>query len=73
MGIAVVTIISWFRGTEVTYFPDTPDGDARYEYFKQIVRIESLDMLVTPFTSDLASTALPLFTFFYVDFLGVSQ
>lgn len=71
-GIGVVTVISWFRNTAVTYFPDTPDGDARFEYFKQVVRIEGLDMLVTPFSSDLASVALPLLTFFYVDFLGVS-
>ena len=71
-GIGVVTVISWFRNTAVTYFPDTPEGDARFEYFKQIVRVEGLDMLVTPFSSDLASVALPLLTFFYVDFLGVS-
>jgi AGZA family xanthine/uracil permease-like MFS transporter len=71
-GIGVVTVVSWFRNTGVTFFSDDDAGDARFEYFKQIVRIEGLDKLVLPFTTDLASVALPLFTFFYVDFLGVS-
>lgn len=40
IGIGFVTIISWFRGTGVTYFPDNAAGDARYDYFKQVVSIE---------------------------------
>ena len=30
IGIGFVTVVSWFRNTAVTYFPDTPAGDARY-------------------------------------------
>ncbi len=42
-GIAFVTIVSWFRGTEVTYFPYTEAGDARFDYFKKVVDITGLD------------------------------
>lgn len=36
-GILFVTFISWFRGTKVTYFPYTPNGESSYNYFKKIV------------------------------------
>jgi hypothetical protein len=36
-GIAYVTIISWFRGSsQVTYFPHTEEGQARFDYFKKV-------------------------------------
>lgn len=71
-GIALVTIISWFRGTTVTYFPDNPAGNARFEYFKKVVDVTGLDQIITPFTSDLANAGLALFTMLYVDFLDTS-
>ena len=71
-GIALVTIVSWFRGTEVTYFPYTEAGNARFEYFKKVVDITGLDMIIAPFTSDLANAGLALFTMLYVDFLDTS-
>ncbi|KAK9119947.1 hypothetical protein Scep_018040 [Stephania cephalantha] len=43
-GLIFVTVISWFRGTKVTIFPNTPQGDTAFEYFKKVVdfhRIES--------------------------------
>ncbi|KAG7351012.1 xanthine/uracil permease family protein [Nitzschia inconspicua] len=72
IGIAFVTIVSWFRNTAVTYFPDTPAGDARFEYFSQVVAFENMDMLIAPFTSDLKSAGVALITFLYVDFLDTS-
>jgi len=71
-GIGLVTIISWPRGTAVTYFPDTPAGDARFAYFSKVVDIAPLDKIVTPYTSDLANAGLALFTMLYVDFLDTS-
>ncbi|KAJ0977307.1 hypothetical protein J5N97_012781 [Dioscorea zingiberensis] len=35
-GIVVVTLVSWFRNTSVTMFPNTPLGDANYDYFKRV-------------------------------------
>ncbi|KAK1740656.1 xanthine/uracil permease-related protein [Skeletonema marinoi] len=64
-GIALVTIVSWFRNTAVTYFPDDDAGNARFDYFKKVVDITGLDMIITPFTSDLAnagSLSLQCFT-----------
>jgi AGZA family xanthine/uracil permease-like MFS transporter len=49
-GIGFVTFISWFRDTSVTYFPNTEDGDARFDYFKQVVRVEPLENLLANYT-----------------------
>ena len=62
VGIVFVTVISWFRGTAVTYFTDDDLGDARFNYFKKIVSIEQFDKTLTPFTSDLSSVGVALIT-----------
>jgi AGZA family xanthine/uracil permease-like MFS transporter len=72
VGIGLITAISWFRNTAVTYFPDTDEGDARFDYFKQVVSIESLDKVLTPYTSELGEVGVALITFLYVDFLDTS-
>mmetsp|Transcript_20641 Transcript_20641/g.31120 ORF Transcript_20641/g.31120 Transcript_20641/m.31120 type:complete len:428 (-) Transcript_20641:139-1422(-) len=71
-GIALVTIVSWFRNTAVTYFPDDDAGNARFDYFKKVVDITGLDMIITPFTSDLANAGVAIVTMLYVDFLDTS-
>ena len=71
-GIGLVTIVSWFRGTGVTYFPDDAAGDARFDYFKKVVDITGLDLIITPFTSDLTNVGLAIVTMLYVDFLDTS-
>ncbi|KAK7043065.1 hypothetical protein VNI00_008803 [Paramarasmius palmivorus] len=43
IGIFIVSIISWPRPTAVTYFPHTPQGDARFDYFKQVVTFHRID------------------------------
>lgn len=71
-GIALVTVVSWFRGTAVTYFPDNEQGNARFDYFKKVVDITGLDMIITPFTRDLAGAGVAIVTMLYVDFLDTS-
>eukprot|EP01083_Nonionella_stella_P041144 111577_1 len=44
VGIFFVSFVSWFRGTKVTYFPDTIDGDRKFEYFKQIFHWHSIEL-----------------------------
>lgn len=56
----------------MTYFPDTEAGDARFEYFKQVVDIAPVNLLLAQFTSNLAGAGLALFTMLYVDFLDTS-
>ena len=43
IGILFVAFISWFRNTDVTYFPDTTAGDDKFEYFKKVVRFHSIE------------------------------
>lgn len=42
-GILLVTAVSWFRNTTVTAFPNTPSGDAAYDYFKKVVDIHKIE------------------------------
>ena len=47
IGIGFVTVISWFHGTAVTYFPDTDMGNERFQYFQKIVSVENLSSITT--------------------------
>lgn len=72
VGILFVTIVSWFRNTAVTFFPDTAAGDAKFEYFSKVVNIEPIDKLLVQFSGDLGSVGLALVTFFFIDFLDTT-
>jgi AGZA family xanthine/uracil permease-like MFS transporter len=72
IGISFITILSWFRNTSITYFPDTPAGDARFDYFTKVVAVAGMDKLFFPYTSKIGDAILALFTFLYVDFLDTS-
>ena len=71
-GILFVTFVSWFRNTAVTFFPDNAEGDARFDYFSQVVAIEPMDMLLVKYSGDLKGAAVALITFLYVDFLDTT-
>ena len=68
----IVTTSYQSRGTAVTYFPDNEVGNARFDYFKKVVDLPGLNLIITPFTSELANAGLALFTMLYVDFLDTS-
>lgn len=73
--IGFVTFISWFRATEVTFFPDTDGGNNRFDYFKKIVSVESLEMVTNKYDfSELKGTqaAIATITMLYIDFLDTS-
>merc|ERR1712232_1031089 len=67
-----VTIISWFRNSLITYFPDDDGGNARFEYFSKVVSIEPVNSLLLNYTSDLKTVAGALITFLYIDFFDTS-
>ena len=72
VGILFVTIISWFRNTAVTFFPDNDVGDARFDYFSNVVALEPINKLWVKFSGDLGNIWTALITFFLIDFLDTT-
>ncbi|KAF4980625.1 hypothetical protein FDECE_17841 [Fusarium decemcellulare] len=76
IGIALVSILSWPRNTSITYFPYTPEGDSRFEFFKQVVvwhpMEKTLNQLEWAFDAPASQFALALFTFLYVDIIDAT-
>lgn len=85
IGIAFATILSWFRGTKVSYFEDNvyplagggglKGGDYRFEYFKKVVKLEQIKD--TWFQWDFGDMkggdlGIALITFLYVDLLDTT-
>merc|ERR1719232_784425 len=69
VGISFVTIISWFRNTAVTYFPDNDVGDARFDYFSKVASIEPVNLLFFNYGPLTPDVGVALITFLYIDFL----
>ncbi|XWW96692.1 hypothetical protein V2A60_004669 [Cordyceps javanica] len=76
IGIALVSVISWPRNTAVSYFPDTKEGDSRFEFFKQVVAWHPLTRVANQLEWDIQTSgsnfALTLFTFLYVDIIDAT-
>lgn len=74
-GIVFVTLVSWFRGTAVTYFPHSPLGDEKYSYFKKVVdfhKIKSTAGVVSFNGFNRSEVWLALATLFYIDVLATT-
>ncbi|KAJ1759260.1 hypothetical protein GGH19_000552 [Coemansia sp. RSA 1807] len=71
IGILLVSIISWPRGTSVTYFPYTQAGDESFNYFKKVVTFHPIEKTLAKFHFDASSGQfwIALITFLYVDIL----
>lgn len=72
-GILLVSIISWPRGTDVTYFPYTELGDSNFNFFKQVVDFHQISKTLNVQQWNVAGHGgqfgLALITFLYVDIL----
>ncbi|KAH0609903.1 uncharacterized protein H6S33_012449 [Morchella sextelata] len=72
-GIALVSIISWPRGTEVTYFPYTETGNSNFDFFKKVVAFHPIEKILVAQEWNLSGAGsqfgLALVTFLYVDIL----
>ncbi|KAI1087377.1 permease family-domain-containing protein [Rostrohypoxylon terebratum] len=73
VGILLVSIISWPRGTSVTYFPYTAVGDDEFNFFKQVVDFHKITKTLTVQRWDISEYGgqfgLAFITFLYVDIL----
>ncbi|WCJ36205.1 Adenine/guanine permease AZG2 [Euphorbia peplus] len=74
-GILFITLISWIRGTSVTYFPNTPIGETNYNYFKKVVdfhKIESTAGAISFTNFNTSEVWIALVTLLYVDVLATT-
>ncbi|KAH7129017.1 permease [Dactylonectria macrodidyma] len=76
IGIAFVSILSWPRGTSITYFPPTDEGDTRFNFFKRVVSVHPIERTLNVLDWDIsqhgAQFALAVFTFLYVDIIDAT-
>jgi len=73
IGIILVSIISWPRGTPVTYFPYTEVGDSQFDFFKRVVDFHPIENILNVQEWKISGYGgqfgLALITFLYVDIL----
>ncbi|KAK0674063.1 putative inner membrane protein [Cercophora samala] len=74
IGIALVSILSWPRNTAVTYFPDTEDGNRRFDYFRQVVAFHPIKHTLGQLDWNLgekfdSKVLVALITLLYVDII----
>lgn len=74
-GTVFVTMISWFRNTAVTAFPDTPTGNSAFQYFKKVVDVHVIKSTAGALSfKGLGKSSFweALVTFLYVDILDTT-
>lgn len=74
-GILFVTLVSWFRGTSVTYFPNNQLGDTNFKYFKKVVdfhKIKSTAGAISFSNFNKSEVWVALATLLYVDVLATT-
>ncbi|KAJ4320166.1 hypothetical protein N0V94_003527 [Neodidymelliopsis sp. IMI 364377] len=73
VGILIVSITAWPRGTDITYFPPNEVGDDRWDYFKKVAYFHPIDHTLNKLDWDVSQHTsqfvLALFTFLYVDII----
>ncbi|XP_074565601.1 adenine/guanine permease AZG2-like [Curcuma longa] len=74
-GIIFVTLVSWIRGTSVSVFPNTEQGNANFDYFKKVFDFHLID--TTAWRISFAGFGrsevwLALATLLYVDILDTT-
>jgi AGZA family xanthine/uracil permease-like MFS transporter len=74
MGILLVSIISWPRGTSVSLFPYTDIGEVHFAFFKKVVTVHPVDRVLIAMQwkirgENAGQFILTIVTFLYVDIL----
>ncbi|CAN0846797.1 Adenine/guanine permease AZG1 [Linum grandiflorum] len=74
-GVVLVTVLSWFRNTPITAFPNTVTGNQEYDYFKAVVDIHAIQRTAGVLEFSGMGTVnfwQALATFLYVDILDTT-
>lgn len=75
-GILLVSVISWPRPTNVTYFPYSALGNDSFDFFKKVVTFHKIESTLVQQEWDLGQAGgqfgLALITFLYVDILDAT-
>ncbi|OJD15760.1 hypothetical protein AJ78_04017 [Emergomyces pasteurianus Ep9510] len=75
-GILLVSIISWPRPTNVTFFPHNPKGNDSFDFFKKVVTFHPIGKTLVAQDWDLSNAGgqfgLAFITFLYVDILDAT-
>ncbi|KAK3327979.1 hypothetical protein B0T19DRAFT_179314 [Cercophora scortea] len=75
IGIALVSFMSWPRNTPITYFPNTAEGNDRWNYFRKVVDFHPIKHTLGRQQWDWSSDkfgldfVIALVTFLYVDLI----
>ncbi|KAM5349761.1 hypothetical protein ACJ41O_006266 [Fusarium nematophilum] len=76
IGVLLVSIVSWPRGTPVSYFGDDEISDDRFDFFKRVVAFHPIEKILTAQQWDLgdhgAQFGLAFITFLYVDLIDAT-
>jgi AGZA family xanthine/uracil permease-like MFS transporter len=76
IGIILVSITSWPRVSNVTYFPYTDEGQAAFDFFKQVVTFHPITRTLNVLHWDTSGVSgqfgLAFITFLYVDIMDMT-
>eukprot|EP01134_Creolimax_fragrantissima_P007145 CFRG7145T1 len=74
IGIVVVTGLSWIPYTTFSQFPDTPEGEAKLDYFGKVIDFHSISMTAGALDWSFGNSEMwvALVTFLYVDLLDTT-
>ncbi|RIB27545.1 permease family-domain-containing protein [Gigaspora rosea] len=74
LGILFISIVSWFRNSQVTYFPYTEEGNARFDFFKKVVSFHPMEKTLGAMRFDIGTSDVwvALITFLYLDILDTT-
>ncbi|KAJ9053131.1 hypothetical protein DSO57_1027389 [Entomophthora muscae] len=72
LSIFGISIASWIRQTQFTYFPSTPLGDAAFSYFSRVFDIHPITNTLGILSFDFSNWRVPiaLLTMMYVDLIN---
>lgn len=74
-GVVFVTVVSWFRNTKVTAFPDTDKGNSAHKYFKKVVDVHVIESTAGALSFKSMGKGYfweAMVTFLYVDILDTT-